>query len=207
MNPRVRMFVIAAAIPIALVALISIMGRSSSSAGGGPVVVTSGGGSGSSTGGGGGGAGTAKPKATSAELSLAELMRGGGSGTGKRATPKPTLAPANPAVVRDLMEKGERAYMSGDLATARGYYSKAATLDPECERCVTKRDTLEKQILAEIQDAFRSGENYIKDGRYDQAVWTLERVFALDPDEKSQYHMNAKTLIEDAKAKKAANSR
>ena len=97
--------------------------------------------------------------------------------------------------------------MSGDLAAARGFYDRAVKMDPKCERCAQKLDIIEKQMLKEINDAFRSGENYIKDGRYDQAIWSLERVFALDPDPKSQFHENANTLIQEAKTKKAENRR
>lgn len=201
MDPkRIRLVALAAGIPIVLVALISLAGGGGDEkAGGGAVVVV--------TSGGNGGA-SARPTQTAMGLTLEELLKNPGNapGTGK-AVVTPTLPPPNPKEIADLMDKGERSYMSGDLATARGYYDRAARLDPKCERCAQKLDVLEKQMLREIQEAFRTGEGYLKDGRWDQAIWSLERVFALDPDPKSQFHENARTLIEEAKTKKAENRR
>lgn len=200
MDPkRIRLVAIAAGIPIVLVALISFAGGGGGKKDGGPVVVVT------NT---GGSDGTARPTGTAMGLTLEELLKNPGNapGTG-RAVVTPTLPPANPKEIADLMDKGERSYMSGDLATARGFYDRATRLDPKCERCKQKLELLEKQMLREIQDAFRTGEGYLKDGRWDQAIWSLERVFALDPDPKSQFHENARTLVEQAKQKKAENSR
>jgi hypothetical protein len=197
MDPKkIRLIALAAGIPIVLVALISMLG--STPAKNGAVVVTNGGDAATT--------GTARPSSTALGLTLEDLIKGTPATTGK-AIATPTLPPADPKAVADLMDKGERAYMSSDLASARGYYDRARKLDPSCERCAQKLELLEAKMLKEIQDAFRTGEGYLKDGRYDQAIWALERVFALDPDPKSQYHENANTLIQEAKTKKAQSGR
>jgi tetratricopeptide (TPR) repeat protein len=197
MDPkRIRLIAIAVAIPVLFVAAVSIFGGEPKK--GGPVVVTNGGAT---------GAKTPRPSSTEMGLTLEDLIKGGTPKNTGGAIVTPTLPPADPKVISELMEKGERNYMSGDLAAARGFYDRAVKMDPKCERCAQKLDIIEKQMLKEINDAFRAGENYIKDGRYDQAIWSLERVFALDPDPKSQFHENANTLIQEAKAKKAENRR
>lgn len=201
MDPkRVRLFAIAAGIPIVFVAVVSMFGGEGPKKGG-PVVVVGGTG--------GTAAKTPRPSSTEMGLTLEDLLKTGGApkSTGGGTIVTPTPAPADPKVVADLMEKGERNYMSGDLATARGFFDRATKVDPACERCAVKLELIEKQMLKEIEEAFRSGEGYLKDGRYDQAIWSLERVFALAPDPKSQYHENANTLIQEAKAKKAQNVR
>ena len=200
MDPKkIRLIALAAGIPIVLVALISMLGGGGEPKKSGPVVVTR-----SDSNGGGAATGTARPSSSALGLTLEDLVKGTPP---PKAIATPTLPPADPKAVAELMEKGERAYMSGDLAMARGYFDRARTLDPACERCVQKLELLEAKMLKEIQDAFRAGEGYIQDGRYDQAVWALERVFALDPDPKSQYHENANTLIQEAKTKKAQSGR
>lgn len=199
MDPkRIRLIALAAGIPIVFVAAVSMLGGSGAKKGG-PVVVTN-----------GGGGTQARPTNTTVGLSLEDLIKNGGgvpATQGGSVIATPTLKPADPKVIADLMEKGERNYMSGDLTTARGFYDRAFKLDPACERCGVKLQLVEKQMLKEIQDAFRAGEGYLKDGRYDQAIWSLERVFALDPDPKSQFHENASTLIQEAKTKKAQSGR
>lgn len=200
MDPKkIRLIALAAGIPIVLVAGISMLGSGEPKKQG-PVVVTKGGTNGAAA------TGTARPSSTELGLTLEDLIKGTPPPTGK-AVVTPTLPPADPKAVADLMGKGERAYMSGDLASARGFYDRARKLDPACERCLQKLEILEAKMLKEIQDAFRAGEGYLRDGRYDQAVWALERVFALDPDPKSQYHENANTLIQEAKTKKAQSGR
>jgi hypothetical protein len=200
MDPKkIRLIAVAAGIPIVLVALVSILGSGGEPVKTGPVVVTKGSGDGSAT-------GTARPSSTAIGLTLEDLVKGTPARTGDVIV-TPTLPPADPKAVADLMDKGERAYMSGDLASARGYFDRARKLDPACARCQQKLELLEAKMLKEIQDAFRAGEGYLQDGRYDQAVWALERVFALDPDPKSQYHENANTLIQEAKTKKAQSGR
>ena len=200
MDPkRIRLIALAAGIPIVFVAIVSFFGGGPKK--GGPIVVTGGGSASASR--------TPRASSTALGLTLEDLLKNGGAPkpTEGGAIVTPTLPPADPKVIADLMEKGERNYMSGDLATARGFYDRAVKMNPKCERCVQKLEIIERQMLKEINDAFRAGENYIKDGRYDQAIWSLERVFALDPDPKSQFHENANTLIQEAKTKKAENSR
>lgn len=208
MDPKkIRLIALAAGIPIVFVVLISMLGSSGGKKGGPVVVVTGSSGSGDGKKGTASGQGTARPSDTELGLTLEDLIKGGTPGGTGKVVATPTLPPADPKEVAELMQKGERAYMSGDLASARGYYDRARKLDPACERCTQKLESLEAKMLKEIQDAFRAGEGYLRDGRYDQAVWSLERVFTLDPDPRSQYHENAKTLIQKAKTEKAQSGR
>lgn len=201
MDPkRLRLLIIAAAIPIGFVVLVSVFGGSGDGGGAGNAVVvkrpgTGGAVTGGATGGTTGGTG----------LTIADLMKAPPPATGG-ATPA-QLPKADPAVVNDLMDRGERHYMSGDLAQARGHFSRAAQLDPACERCANKLQRLEAQMLNEIREAFRAGESYLNTSRYDQAIWSLERVLVLDPDVNSVHHLNARTKIEEAKRKKAERGR
>lgn len=199
MDPkRLRLLIVAAAIPIAFVVIVSVLGgQKGGNGGGGGVVVTRGNGGGGTTGGGStGGTG----------LTIADLLNTPPPGKAG-ATPTPKLPKPDEAMINGLMDQGDRHYMSGDLAQARGYYSKASQLDPACERCANKLQKLEGQMAKEIEDAFRAAESYMNTGRYDQAIWSLERVLLLVPDANATHHLNAKTLLQEAQAKKAERGR
>ena len=205
MDPkRLRLLIIAAAIPIVLVVLVSFAGGGGNKGGGAGsgVVVTRPGGSG---GGGNAQGGGTMTKTGGGGITIADLMNT--PPPGQNATPTPKLPKPDERVIQGLMDQGERHYMSGDLAQARGYYAKAAQMDPACERCVNKLQKLETQMAKEIDDAFRSADSYMNTGRYDQAIWSLERVLLLAPDPNATHHVNAKTLLQEAQQKKAERGR
>src|SRR5207253_4668212 len=117
MDPkRVRLIALAAGIPILFVLAVSFAGGAGKKKGIGPVVVVTNSGA----------SGTARPSSTEIGLTLEQLMKTGGPpATGVASVSTPSLPPADPKEVAALMDKGERSYMSGDLASARGYYDRA----------------------------------------------------------------------------------
>lgn len=193
MDPqRVRLVVIAAA--VALVAVVGIASMGGGTKGDGKVVISM---KTPAT-------GKPTPRPVSSGLSINALLN---------QTPVPSATATLPPVTRDprgaqdAMVKADMAYTTGNLFEARKQYKAAVRLDPQCESCAQKLETLEKKMVQEINDAMTAGERYMETGRYDQAIWSFERVIDLDPDKSSAFNMNASRLIEEAKAKKLEGRR
>lgn len=125
-------------------------------------------------------------------------------------TPPPVDVPkgaSNEKIIAAIMAEGERAYGSGKLVDARAYFDRAVKLDPNCERCVNRYDSTDRQILKEVTDAMAVGVTYLDNQRWDQAIMAFEKVKFLDPDPASVNNANATAYIEDAKQKKASGGR
>lgn len=138
-----------------------------------------------------------------------------GRNTSTRVT-APTPTPANATIpqggssekiIAAIMADGERAYQSGKLVDARAYFDRAVKLDPNCERCVNRYDSVDRQIQKEITDAMAAGVNYLDNQRWDAAIMSFEKVKFLEPDPKGVNNANATAYIDDAKQKKASGGR
>lgn len=114
---------------------------------------------------------------------------------------------SNEKIIAAIMAEGERAYVSGKLVDARAYFDRAVKLDPNCERCVNRYDSTDRQILKEVNDAMAVGVTYLDNQRWDQAIMAFEKVKFLDPDPASVNNANATAYIDDAKQKKGSGGR
>lgn len=141
-----------------------------------------------------------------------------GSEVGRNQTTKAAVGAATPAlniptgasnekIIAAIMAEGERAYASGKLVDARAYFDRAVKLDPNCERCVNRYDSTDRQITKEVNDAMAVGVTYLDNQRWDQAIMAFEKVKFLDPDPASVNNANATAYIDDAKQKKGSGGR
>lgn len=143
------------------------------------------------------------------DVSLGSLLGGGQKGSGGNGigvdrnsntrlgttVPVGTPSKANEAQIQTLLSQGDMAYSSGKLPDARAFYSRAALLDPSCERCKQKQLDIEGKIKIEIDHALQSGIDYFNTDRYDDARRQFEKVKMLDADPKSINNGNATNYI------------
>jgi tetratricopeptide (TPR) repeat protein len=115
--------------------------------------------------------------------------------------------------VQQAIEEGEALEKKGDYESALVAYRSAVESDPDSSRAVQSRDRLEAR-MREVSSVRALADEHLRDGRFEEALHSLERLAKLLPDDKEVYSEAEETRekvkhIQDSlrKAEKAAQEK
>jgi tetratricopeptide (TPR) repeat protein/tRNA A-37 threonylcarbamoyl transferase component Bud32 len=88
------------------------------------------------------------------------------------------------AAVQAALDEGEALEKKGDHEAALGAFRRAVDADPDSSRAVQARDRLEAR-LREVSSVRALADEHLRDGRFEEALHSLERLAKLLPDDKA----------------------